>query len=144
MKKLLIVTFSLMTVVLNAQFSIKVEVSADTIQPGEFLEVTYTIENGEGKFEGPDLEGLPLISGPNTSSSFMIINGKKTSSQSYAYVFRPQKEGILVIPQGYYRENGNGQEIEKITIVVSSAIDSARKKSEIQQPSRTTREKKKF
>jgi hypothetical protein len=144
MKELLIIIFSLMTVVLSAQFAIKVEVSADTIQPGEYLEVTYTIENGEGKFEGPDMTGLPLISGPNTSSSFMIINGKKTSSQSYSYVFRPQKEEILVIPHGYYRENDDMQEIEEITIVVGAANDSSHKKSDIIQSPRPTREKKKF
>jgi hypothetical protein len=74
---------------LRAQPSIKVEVSADTIPVGEIVEVTYTIENGDGEFEAPDFNGLPVISGPNTSSSFVYQNGKMSSSQSYTYLFRP-------------------------------------------------------
>ncbi len=38
----------------TAQPSVKVEVSADTVDAGEVVEVTYTIENGEGHFEAPD------------------------------------------------------------------------------------------
>jgi hypothetical protein len=68
-------------VCLQAQPSIKVEVSADTIPVGEIVEVTYTIENGDGEFEAPDFNGLPVISGPNTSSSFVYQNGKMSSSQ---------------------------------------------------------------
>ena len=126
-----------------AQLTLKVEVSADTIMPGEFVEVTYSIENGEGRFEPPNMSGLPVISGPNTSSSFMIQNGKKTSSQSYSYIFRPQKDESIIIPPAHYVENDKKQIMEGVTIIVTSA--GKRESRETSAPTlKAIREKKKF
>lgn len=123
MKSIITFTFILMTSVLIGQAGLKVEVSADTVLPGELVKVTYTIENGDGRFEPPNVNGLPLISGPNISSSFVIENGKKSSSQSYSYIFQPQVEGEIFIPEAKYSEGENVQPIESVTIVVSSELD---------------------
>ena len=104
---------------LASQANVKVEVSADTIIPGQFVEVTYTIENGEGQFEAPDFRDLPVISGPNTSSSFMIRNGQKSSSQSYTYILRGTEEGKIIIPEAYFREKDHDIKIDVVEIVVS-------------------------
>ncbi|HUR32003.1 MAG TPA: BatD family protein [Saprospiraceae bacterium] len=123
MKYLLTYSLIWMTGMIYGQKSIKVEVSADTVVAGQLVEVTYTIENGEGKFDGPDLHDLPLMSGPNVSSSFMIQNGSKSSSQSYTYIFKPNKEEVIHVPQAFYHENGKTQTIEPITITVVSTLD---------------------
>ena len=138
------ITYSLiwMSGMIFGQTSIKVEVSADTVAPGQLVEVTYTIENGEGKFEGPDLTDLPLISGPNVSSSFMIRNGSKSSSQSYTYIFKPHKTEVIHVPQAFYHENGKTQTIEPVTITVVSTLDDW--VNEQRQSSKPIREKKKI
>ena len=138
------ITYSLiwMSGVIFGQTSIKVEVSADTVATGQLVEVTYTIENGEGKFEGPDLTDLPLISGPNVSSSFMIRNGSKSSSQSYTYIFKPHQAEVIHVPQAFYHENGKTQTIEPVTITVVSTLDDW--VNEQRQSSKPIREKKKI
>ena len=146
MKSLITFTLILMTGVLFGQVGLKVEVSADTVQPGELVKVTYTIENGDGRFESPDVNGLPLVSGPNISSSFVIENGKKSSSQSYSYIFRPETEGEIFIPEAKYTEDENVQTIEPVTIVVSSEHDAypSKEKSKESKNSKAIREKKKI
>ncbi len=129
-----------------SQATIKVEVSADTIAIGDMVEITYSIENGDGKFEAPDFTDLPVVSGPNTSTSLMIANGKKSSSQSYSYILRPIEETILKIPAGSYTENELKQPIDGLTIVVLSKdkINSAQAGAPAKAPSKATREKRKF
>ncbi|HEX5112966.1 MAG TPA: BatD family protein [Saprospiraceae bacterium] len=145
--KLIGTLFSLIfCITINAQPSVKVEVSADTIALGEVVEVTYTIENGDGQFEAPDFSRLPLITGPNTSSSFVYQNGKMSSSQSYAYLFRPTEEGKMKIPEAIYRGKSQNMKIESVEVVVNRfGQKSTGKKPAIEaEPAKPAREKKKF
>jgi hypothetical protein len=130
----------------DAQPTIKVDVSADTIRVGETVEVTYTIENGDGNFTMPDMKGLPVISGPNSSSSFMYANGKMTSSQSYAVTLMGLEAGKLLIPETAYKTGKDTLSIKAVEVIV---LDNYAKapgssgKTETQKPV-TTREKRKF
>ncbi|MEP6794202.1 MAG: BatD family protein [Saprospiraceae bacterium] len=133
-----------MTTILMAQPTVKVEVSADTINPGAFVEVMYTIENGEGRFEAPDLKNVPVVSGPNTSSSFMIANGKKSSSQSYSYILQPVDEGKIVIPEAYFRDGENSLKIDPVEIVVLNNTRQPPVEPPVNKSTKPTREKKKF
>ncbi|MEO5905298.1 MAG: BatD family protein [Saprospiraceae bacterium] len=146
MKFLLSFIFLLCTLAAYTQPIIKVEVSADTVTIGEFVEITYTIENGEGKFEAPDFTGLPVVSGPNTSSSYMIANGKKSSNQSYSYILRPMEEAILEIPAGLYVENEIKQPVNGLTIVVlpKDQMQSVPPGMQGKVSSKVNREKRKF
>ncbi len=63
---------------------------------------------------------IPVISGPNTSSSYMIQNGKMSSSQSYAYLLRPMEEGKLKIPEAVYMEKSRTLKIDSVEVVVKS------------------------
>ncbi len=144
MKTIITLCFSWLTVILMAQPTVKVEVSADTINPGALVEVTYTIENGDGRFEAPDLKNVPVVSGPNTSSSFMIANGKKSSSQSYSYILRPAEEGKIVIPEAYFRDGENSLKIDPVEIVVLNEAHQLPMEPPKSKPTKPTREKKKF
>lgn len=128
------------------QPSVKVEVSKDTIGVGEIVELTYTIENGQGRFEPPDLTQLPVISGPNTSSSMLYQNGKMSASQSYSYVIRPEAPGVLHVPQARYRDQKEVIDIESIDIVVTKYIRPSTSKSSPPdtKSSPSKREKRKF
>jgi len=144
----LITLFSLVAwITVNAQApTIKVEVSADTIAVGEVVEVTYTIENGDGKFQAPDLSGLAVIGGPNTSSSFVYQNGKMSSSQSYAYLFQPMEEGKLKIPAASYVDKSQTLKIDSVEVIVNryGQQSTVKKSTPASEPAKPSREKKKF
>jgi uncharacterized protein (DUF58 family) len=141
-----VLTFGILCIatLMFGQPTVKVEVSADTIKPGDLVEVTYTIENGEGRFEAPDFQNLPVVSGPNTSSSFMIQNGKKSSSQSYSYILRGQEEGKIIIPEAFFREGEHELKIDSVQIMVLANTNSIQEKKPDTKSSKATREKKKF
>ncbi len=100
------------------QLNIQVEVSADTIEVGKTVEVKYTIQNGDGRFVWPSLDSLPVISGPNSSSSFMYQNGKRQYSQSFSFVMFGLEEGLLSIPQAKYISGKEEQTIDAMQVVV--------------------------
>ncbi|HZV68873.1 MAG TPA: BatD family protein [Saprospiraceae bacterium] len=129
---------------LTAQPVVKVEVSADTINPGELVEVTYTIENGDGRFEAPELKNMPVVSGPNTSSSFMISNGKKSSSQSYSYILRAVEEGKIIIPEAAFQDGDRRLKIDPVEIIVLKHSNRPSVPPPPDKPTKPIREKKKF
>ncbi|HJW29253.1 MAG TPA: BatD family protein, partial [Saprospiraceae bacterium] len=131
---------------IHAQPSVKVEVSADTIPVGEIVEVTYTIENGQGSFIPPDFKDLPVVSGPSTSSSFVYADGKMTSSQSWSYMLRPEVEGKLKIPGAAYKEKSKTLDIDPVVIIVNKygQRSSAKDLTPVPEPIQSKREKKKF
>ena len=103
----------------HAQATFTLEVSADTASIGELIEVKYILENGEGEFEVPDMEGLPVISGPNSASSFSIQNGRKSSSHSFSFILEPFNEGLIEIPGASYTQNGQTLTVDPVRIVVT-------------------------
>lgn len=146
MKGLMIISFMLLAVAMQGQPVVKVEVSADTIAPGQTVKVSYTIENGQGDFQIPEVSGLPLVSGPNTSSNFVYQNGKMSSSQSYSFLFRPVEEGLMVIPGTTYVTGQEVMDIQPVEIVVlaSSSATGMPKSIHPSSPSKPSREKRKF
>ena len=106
---------------ITGQTVITTHVNPDTVRPGELVEITYAIENGDGLFVPPDLMGIPVVSGPNISSSFTFQNGQKSSSQKHTYILRPMSEGILIVPGASYIENGKEEKIGQMTIIVTGS-----------------------
>ena len=146
MKTLYIIPAFLLYLAGNAQPVIKVEVSADTVAPGEMVEVTYTIENGDDKWIMPDMKGIPVISGPNSSSSFLYQDGKMSSSQSYSFTLMPQKAGKLVIPKTTYVYGQEKMNINPVEIVVLEDYTHhpVPPTAPEEDPSKKNREKRKF
>jgi acetaldehyde dehydrogenase (acetylating) len=131
---------------IHAQPMVKVDVSSDTVALGETIEVTYTIENGEGKFIMPDMKDLPLISGPNSSSSYMYQNGKMSSTQSYSFVLLATEAGKLVVPGTIYQTGKDKLTINPVEIIVlgEDGKAAAPKNKAEESKIKATREKKKF
>jgi hypothetical protein len=131
---------------ISAQPVVKVELSSDTISIGATVEITYTIENGQGQFVMPDMDSLPVISGPNSSSSFMYQDGKMSSSQSYSFTLLAMEKGKLIVPETVYTSGKDEMKIHAVEIVVLGKDEkpsSPGKNQETPQPT-TTREKRKF
>lgn len=120
MKKFFVLLIGILfTTLVNGQETIfKVEVSTDSILLGNYMEVRFVIENGAGDFEAPDFDGFDILVGPNTSSSFSMINGKVTQKASYTYMIRPIREGILYVEPAFFTSGETVLETEPIEIMV--------------------------
>ena len=147
MKSFLIIALLLFSLGSYGQPKISVEVSADTIEIGKTVEVKYTIQNGNGKFILPVLDSLPVISGPNSSSSFMYQNGEQSSSQSYSFTLAGLEEGILTIPDAKYitgEESIVIDALEVIVVVSMSQPTVSSKNKSVDTTSKSKREKRVF
>ncbi len=78
-----------------------VELQSDTILAGNVIQVSFIANNVTGKFEAPDLEGLNVINGPNTSTSMSMVNGAVTQYASYSYGIYVEEVGEVFIPPAY-------------------------------------------
>ena len=142
--KIFVFTLSLFcSTTMFGQLNIQVEVSADTIEVGKTVEVKYTIQNGDGRFVWPALDSLPIISGPNSSSSFMYQNGERQYSQSFSFVLFGVKEGILTIPKATYVTGADEQTIDPMQVVVVNSLAEAPPTS-VKAISKSNREKRVF
>jgi hypothetical protein len=121
MSRVLIAILLILGVNLLSAQSVKfsVEVSNDTVALGQTFSVTYKIENSTGVFQPPLYEDFYLAGGPNTQSSFQMINGEVEQSVSYNYIFIPKYEGKLKLGAAGLDVNGemfNSPEVEILAI----------------------------
>jgi|GEM_PF-6516966 len=56
-----------------------------------------TLRNANGRLERPDLTSFTVLSGPMTSNSTQIINGRTSTEYSETYVLRPRTQGTFKI-----------------------------------------------
>lgn len=72
-------------------------VNRDTVLLGNTFTLKYYADQLDGEFEAPALSGLNVISGPNSSMSLNIINGKASKKISYSITVLPDKVGVIEI-----------------------------------------------
>lgn len=101
MKTYSIILSCLLNAALLIGQSFVAHVSLDSVLIGNHIDVTFTIENLEGQFEAPDFEGMTILSGPNSSSSFTMINGSTSNHTKYSYTLKPQEQGQYYIKPAY-------------------------------------------
>ena len=108
----------------------KAEVSTDSVLLGNYIEVTFTLENANMEdFQAPTFEGFQIISGPNQSSSFSMVNGKVSQQASYSYYLEPRDIGNYYIPPASVSTGEQVLETIPIEIMVAPNPDGI-----IQQP----------
>ena len=81
---------------LLAQQPITFTASTDARQVvvGGYFEVSFTLENGQGKnFQPPAFKNFNVLSGPNQSISTSSFNGKWSRTLTYSYNLQPKKIG---------------------------------------------------
>lgn len=120
MKKLVFIAIlSLIGTLAFSQAQFSVTVSSDSILMGNHFVVTFSLENAQtNSFSPPTFEGFDIIGGPNQSSSFSMINGVTSQSQSYAYYLLPKEEGLFYIPPANVEVDGAVLETEPVEIKV--------------------------
>lgn len=94
------------------------ELSSDTILAGNVVQVSFHANNVSGQFEAPDMVGMNVISGPNTSSSMAMMNGKVTQNASYSYTLLLEDIGEIIIPPAFFVTNEGTLETEPTSIII--------------------------
>lgn len=96
------------------------EASSDSVLLGHYFEVSFLLENANARnFSMPTLDpDLELLSGPNTSSSFSMVNGESTQKVRYSFIVRPAREGFFTIPPASVEADGKHIESEPMEIYV--------------------------
>ena len=119
-----LITFTLSLTILGALTAqdviFKQELSYDTVLMGNVLEIKYSIKNANGDFQAPGFEDFTIVSGPNVSSQFSMINGAISQSASYLYLLRPNREGMITIEPATLENGENSWSTEAIDVIVSS------------------------
>jgi len=112
------------SLVFGQQGSLSVKVNKDTVSKDEVVTVEFMLDNLTGNFQAPDFSGFQVVSGPNTSSSFRMMNGEVSQKKSYSYALVPMEEGNLVIGPASVENNGDIISTEDIEIYVSDKYQS--------------------
>lgn len=118
MKYILLVLSTALSLVVTAQSTLEVEMSADTIGMEDAVKVTYKLTGAREKIEILPWEGLQQVAGPNVSSSFTYVNGVSSQEYSESYILVPKYEGSIYIPSASVVVNGEPIETEPIELFV--------------------------
>ena len=105
------------------EVKITANISMDTVLLGSYVEVEYTIDNANGRFVAPPLDSFYVVSGPNQSSSYSMINGEVTQRASYAYYLMPTKPGHYVIESGQFRVGESTYQTPSLNLYVMENPD---------------------
>lgn len=118
MKLITIAIHLLLVCNLNAQRSLTVEVSADTIGMEDAVKVSYKLVGSQERIEVLPWEGLQQVAGPNISSSFSFVNGVSNQEYSQSYILVPTQEGSIYIPSASVMIDGEALETDPLEIFV--------------------------
>ena len=105
-KNLLFLVLVLMNFVIHAQTSFTASVNKNKVGLNEQFSLTYTVNDSGDRFQPPVFYDFTVLSGPSTSSSTSIINGKVSKENSYTYYLRAKKVGLFTIGSASIRVNG--------------------------------------
>jgi BatD DUF11 like domain len=109
--------FSTKLLAQEAKFT--VEVNRNEVAVGKRFKVIFTLENANGSnFELPKMDNFEVVSGPNVSSSFSMMNGETTQSMRYTYYMVAQTIGSFPIPSATIKVGKEKLRTEPIVIKV--------------------------
>ena len=100
---------------------------------GTYFEVSYKLENGDGRdFVPPSFsKDFKVINGPNQSMSTSIINGKMTRSMGYSYNLQPKKVGTFTIKPATIKVAGKTLRSNSIRVQVLKGKKGATAQSQL-------------
>jgi len=121
MKRLVvaILIFLLSFAFAKAEYKFTATASSTTVEVGEQIQVTFTLNTTNGKnFQPPSFKGFTVLAGPSRSMSTQIINGQISSSLSFIYILSADLEGTFTIEPAKITVDGNVLTSNPITIKV--------------------------
>lgn len=119
MKKLSLLLITLLcSISAIGQITFTASLNKNKVGKNEQFTLTYTVNEDAGNFSPPNLADFSILSGPNSSSSTTIINGKVSKENSYTYYLRAKKTGIYTISSASILVNGRKVRSNNVTIQV--------------------------
>lgn len=120
MKKQLLTTIFFLCTILSlvAQNSFTASINKNKVGINEQFSLTFTVNASSKNFTPPNLSNFIVLSGPNTSSSTTIINGKISKENSFTYYLRAKKIGIFTITSASIFVDGKKLRSNNITVQV--------------------------
>lgn len=99
MKVLFSLCFLIMSICVFAQDNVSFQVIVpDTVPTGEAFKITFQLDNARATgFDIAEWKNFTVISGPQTSSSYSMINGVSSQEMTYTYYIQAKKEGTFTI-----------------------------------------------
>jgi len=95
---------------------------SESIRPGNLVEVSFILKNGEGEdFTSPDFsKDFFVLSGPNRGISTVIQNGQMQREMSFSYTLQPKRNGKLTIAPARIKVGGKGMKSNALVILVTN------------------------
>ena len=120
MKRLSIVLILLFCASLSwAQVKFYAKTDASKIVQGSYLELSFVLENADSKrFIPPQFKGLEKVSGPSTSSSTRVYNGKVSKTKSWTYTLTANEVGTFEIGRATVNANGKSMSSQPVMVQV--------------------------
>lgn len=101
-------------------------VNKNRVALNETFQITFTLENADGKnFTPPPFTDFYKLGGPNQSTSMQFINGNMSRSISFSYFLQPKSEGTFTISPATIEVQGRTLKTNSVTIEVVKAGSSA-------------------
>jgi len=107
---------------LMGQTSFIAVAESESIRPGNLVEVSFILKNGEGEdFTSPDFsKDFFVLSGPNRGISTVIQNGQMQREMSFSYTLQPKRNGKLTIAHAKIKVGGKGMRSNALVILVTN------------------------
>lgn len=119
---IILVFFILLSQSLSAQqpvVAFTASTDARQVVVGGYFEVSFTLENGEGKnFQPPAFKNFNLLSGPNRSMSTSSFNGKWSRTLSYSYNLQPKEVGKFTVGSASIEVDGKKYKTKPVSVEV--------------------------
>ena len=130
----ILLTIPIWTQAQDVAFNLRIP--ADSFLMHNVIEISYTLNNTQGwNMTVSDFEDFQILSGPNFSSNFSMINGETKQSQSMTYFIRPVETGVAVIPGAQVDTDNGTLEAPPVEVYILSNPEEKKMDYRLQQSS---------
>jgi hypothetical protein len=98
--------------------SIKIRIDKDTMRMNEILLYEVSLENVAESIQLPSFSDFFIVGGPNTSSSFSMVNGSVSQSKTYTLYLSPRRSGMLTIDAPRISDKNSALEPNEVHVYV--------------------------
>ena len=107
-----------LTVQAHAAVAVRAEVDRTAVMPGESIQLTVTVKDGQGDVDTSGLTDFKVLS-QGSSTSLQIINLNTLRETAYTYMLMPRRKGRLTIPALSVTVGGKSYRTAPIEVQVS-------------------------
>jgi len=104
-----------------AAVSFSAKISHNTVEVGQRIQVTFTVNSSGGSFTPPSFQKFRVLSGPNQSNSMQYVNGKTSRTTSISYVLQATQKGSFEFGPATIKVEGKTYKTKPLKIKVVDA-----------------------